>query len=238
MIPSTVTGILAFLLLIGPGFLYIRRVEKLDALYRVSAFRETISIIFVGFSCDAASLVLFGLTRMAFPSSTPDVGSLVRQGERYWESDYNRIAWFVAAVYFLALLMAFVASHPAIRKAKVWTKPAMQRIIGAPMLDSRSAWSRLFDVDEDTIVRVGCDLDDGSWVDGWIYDWNAQPEEDAERTFVLQEPICLRVSGHPDAKYLAGINFVNVSHGRIVRLDVTHVDKTNQAAFDEEYESR
>ncbi len=58
MIPSTLTGILAILVLLGPGYVYVRRIEALEALYRVSPFRETIAIVAASISCNLVALLL------------------------------------------------------------------------------------------------------------------------------------------------------------------------------------
>lgn len=235
MIPSSLTGVLAFLLILGPGYVFVRRIEVLEALYRVSPFRETVSIVFASLSCNLGALLLFGIVRIVFPSITPDIGALVRQGQSYWAADYGRINAYGLVVYGVALAIAFVASHPKVRGAGFWDNKLIRGIVGAPVLDSRSAWSRLFGVADDTIVRVACEFDDGSWVDGWVYDWNAQPEEDADRSIVLHAPIRARASGADATVHLVGIGYTLISQSRIVRLDVTHVEAQNRAQFNAVY---
>jgi len=237
MIPSTLTGVLAFLLILGPGYVFVRRIELLEALYRVSPFRETISIVFASLSCNLAALLLFGIVRIAFPTVTPDIGALVRQGQSYWATEYGRVIAYGLVFYGVAFVIAFVASHPKVRGADLWSKKYIRGIVGAPVLDSRSAWSRLFEVADDTIVRVACELDDGSWVDGWVYDWNAQPEEDSDRSIVVHAPVRARASGTDATIHLVGVGYTVISQSRIVRLDVTQVDAQNRAQFNVVYEA-
>jgi hypothetical protein len=236
VVPSTLVGVLIFLALLGPGYLYVRRVERLEALHKVSPFRESISIAAVSVLCNGAALVLFAMARILLPSVTPDVGAIVRQ-EPYFAANYQRVATAAIVVYVVAFLIAFVVSHPKVRDADIWRIERVRKLIGVPVLDSRSAWSRLFDVEKDDIVRAGCELDDGSWIDGWVLDWNAQPEEDSDRTLTLHEPIRVRAKGRDCAQLLTGVHFVVIANDRIVRLDVTLVDIQNKSQFDAEYQT-
>jgi hypothetical protein len=82
---------------------------------------------------------------------------------------------------------------------------------------------------------VACELDDGSWIDGWLFDWNGQPEEDGDRTITLHGPLRVRSKGQDQVSPLVGITFSVVSSSRITRLDVTHVAEELRSDFDAVY---
>jgi hypothetical protein len=237
VLPTTLSAVLIFVALLGPGYLYVRRIEVLGALYKVSPFRETVTILIVSACCNGVALALFLLVRVLFPGATLDVGAIIRGEPSYFTNNYRIVLGYSIAVYSAALIVAFGASHPAIRASKVWQARPVRALIGESVLDGRSAWTRLFDADKAEIVRAACELDDGSWVDGWVYSWNAQPEEDSDRTLTLYAPIRVRPAGEPSVVPLTGVAYSVVSSGNIVRLDITHVDVSLRDVFNQTYET-
>lgn len=135
----------------------------------------------------------------------------------------------------LRLAESAACSHPAIRSHQAWNTPFIATLRGKPIMDARSSWSCLFDTDDDTIARVACELSDGSWIDGWIWDWNTQPEEDGDRTLILHAPLRVRPKGRETTTYLQGIAYSIIADGQIVRIDVTHVERQNRISFDADY---
>jgi hypothetical protein len=235
VVPTTVSSVLLFLALLGPGYLYVRRIETLEARYKTSAFRETVAIVISSLIFIGLSVAIFTVARISVPSGTPDVGALVRNPGQYVVQRYELLAAWVAGLFLLALLLAFVFSHPRLRGARVWRANVLIAARGRPVMDARSSWSRLFATDPGTIVRVACELDDGSWIDGWLFDWNAQPEEDGDRTITLHAPLRVRAKGTAKTVHLVGTSYSIVASSRIVRLDVTHIEERNREVFDAVY---
>lgn len=235
MIPTTLTSVLLFLAALGPGFIYVRRVETLEARYKVSAFRETASIVITSLAFLAVALVAFTVLRTLFPAHTPDIGALLHAPRSYALSNYQYLATWTCGLFALALALAVLCSHPLVRRSHVWTSKAVLAIRGRPIMDARSSWSRLFSTEDGTIVRAACELDDGSWVDGWVFDWNAQPEEDGDRTLTLHAPLRVRPKGSDSVSPLAGIAYSVIANSKIVRIDVTHVEEAHRPVFDASY---
>lgn len=237
MIPITVSSVFLFLAALGPGYLYVRRLETLEARYKTSAFRETVSIVIASMSFLAVTLLTFAVIRSLLPSRTPDLGALVRDTRPYLMANYPAVGLWACGLFALALLLAFVSSHPRVRQIRLWRSKAVLAIRGRSVMDARSSWSRLFTTDNETIVRAACELDDGSWVDGWVFDWNAQPEEDGDRTLTLHAPLRVRPKGLEKVSPLTGIAYSVIASSKIVRLDVTHVDHNLRPSFDAAYVS-
>lgn len=234
MLPTTLTAVLIFIALLGPGYLYIRRIEVLEAFYKVSPFRETVAVIVSSLCCNSVALAGFTLVRVLFPELTPDVGAMLR-GEPYFATYYALVISSAVWTYAGALLVAFLASHPLIRKSRFLQSARLQSLVGEPVLDSGSAWTRAFGTGDDTVVRAAIELSDGSWIDGWLYGWNAQPEEDADRAVTLYGPMRVRPKRSEEVAPLVGIRFSVVSASAVVRIDVTHVDSAFQDEFNRIY---
>jgi len=235
MVPTTATSVLLFLAALGPGYVYVRRVESLEARHKSSVFRETVSIIITSLGFLASALITFAVVRIFVPTHTPDIGALVRAPQEYSLANYQYLTTWACGIFILALVLAITFSHPRVRDSRIWRSKAVVAVRGRPVMDARSSWSRLFKTDEGTIVRVSCELDDGSWIDGWLYDWNAQPEEDGDRTITLHGPLRVRPKGHDCVSPLVGVTFSVVASGKIVRLDVTHVAEELRFEFDAVY---
>lgn len=81
--PTTLTGLLLFVVALLPGFAYLVGKERHGTERRLSPFRETVAI----FSASAISgiivLVIFAMIRALWPSGTPNVGALLSQGNLY-----------------------------------------------------------------------------------------------------------------------------------------------------------
>lgn len=155
---------------LGPGYIYVRRVETLEASHKASMFRETASIVITSLGFLAASLLLFSLVRAVAPAHTPDVGALVRTPQSYAVEHYQDLLLWTGSIFAFALLLAVICSHPVVRRAKIWHSKPILAFRGRAVMDARSSWSRLFDTEVGTTVRAACELDDGSWIDGWVYD--------------------------------------------------------------------
>lgn len=96
--PTTLTGLLLFVVLLLPGFAYLVGKERHGTERKASPFRETIAIVAASVTSEIFVLVLFGLIRWLWPSGTPDVVRLVRSPAIYVEgtqtspSHYGMIA--------------------------------------------------------------------------------------------------------------------------------------------------
>lgn len=235
MVPQTLLGLFVFLVLLGPGFIYVRRVEQITPAYRPSVFRETVTIVALSVACISAALVLFALFRIIFPAITPDVGEIVRTGESYLRQEYDIVGYYFIATYGVSLALAFAASHPSVRSSKILDSKPLTAIIGKAPVIPQSGWTRLFDAHPGDQKRVSCRLIDGAWIDGWLAHWNVKPEEDHERSLTLAAPIRFRGPEARTASILPGVQYSTVTAGQISRLDIYYVPKSDVPLFDDAY---
>lgn len=239
MVPSTLVGLLLFAVLLGPGYVYVRRLEQIKPAYNESVFRETVAIVAASIACNFAALAVFYIIRITLPHLTPDVGELVRGSDAYIRDEYALVGAYGFGTYVMAVMIAFLAGHPAVRTSKLarakWIRKWIRKATGQPSVVGQSAWTKLFVSEPECAKRVACRLNDGSWVDGWLLSWNPKPEEDDERTLILHAPIRFRGPKGKFPKYLSGTQYSMISAHQITRLDLFYVDKSLVADFDDAY---
>ena len=81
--PTTLTGLLLFVVILLPGFAYLVGKERHGTERRLSPFRETVAIISASVASELVILLIFAGVRMLWPSETPNVGALLGQGALY-----------------------------------------------------------------------------------------------------------------------------------------------------------
>ena len=109
MIPSTILGLVLFIVLLVPGFAYVLRSERRIPVAQQSAFRETIRIVFASVACLTVIGLALALLRWRYPSLTPDVGGLVRDPAAA-RDNYVSLAWWSFAGLLAATALGAVAA--------------------------------------------------------------------------------------------------------------------------------
>ena len=79
--PTTLTGLLLFVVLLLPGFAYLVGKERHGTERRLSPFRETVAIVSASVTSELVVLGIFAAIRALWPSVTPNVGAMLRQGD-------------------------------------------------------------------------------------------------------------------------------------------------------------
>src|SRR6266545_7316595 len=208
--PTTLVGLLLFVVVLTPGFCYLLRQEHARGARTVSPFRETVTLVVISLGCVAA------------------VGALVRHPADYARAQYASLAWWG-----LGLLTAACLLGVALASTDTGTKTAaaIRRIPGlrrlappANPVTFNSAWWRLFHQHEDCLIHVGCHLDDGSFVSGWLLSYAADYDETGDRELTLSAPVFFRPAGERDGNNLEGVGAIAISARRIVSLLVSYVD--------------
>ncbi len=208
--PTTLVGLLLFVVVLTPGFCYLLRQEHARGARTVSPFRETVTLVVISLGCVAA------------------VGALVRHPADYARAQYASLAWWG-----LGLLTAACLLGVALASTEIGTKTAaaIRRIPGlrrlappANPVTFNSAWWRLFHQHEDCLIHVGCHLDDGSFVSGWLLSYAADYDETGDRELTLSAPVFFRPAGERDGNNLEGVGAIAISARRIVSLLVSYVD--------------
>ena len=82
-VPTTLSGLLLFVVLLLPGFAYIVGRERHITGQQFSPFRETAVVVAASVSSELVVLVVFAIVRTLLPSLTPNVGALVRDRGGY-----------------------------------------------------------------------------------------------------------------------------------------------------------
>lgn len=93
-----------------------------------------------------------------------------------------------------------------------------------------SAWWRLFHEFDDSFIHVGCYLEDGSFLSGWLLSYAPDYRETADRDLTISAPVFFRPAGEADGAVLERVGAVAISARRIVSLLVTYVEDQNGAA--------
>src|SRR5690348_12705691 len=101
--PTTLSGLFLFVVLLLPGFAYVVGRERHTSGQSFSAFRETAIVVAASVTIELVVVVLFAIIRVLVPSVTPDVGALVRD-----RGSYLRIHYALTAVWAVALLAVSV----------------------------------------------------------------------------------------------------------------------------------
>jgi hypothetical protein len=227
--PTTVAGLLIFVVLLAPGFGYVLRRERRIPAGEISIFRETVSLVLSSFVALIAVLGLFAVLRVLLPEHTPDVGRLVREPGNYWHNEYAYLALWGLGLLLLACSLAWLSADPPTGLAmllpnrlarrskqvrdKLWPARAF-RI--API----SGWHRIFTEGPGLAKRVTCGLDDGSMVEGWLWSFDPAADDSADRDLLLSPPFTIRYAdGREEHREYGGMA---ISARRMIFLHVAY----------------
>lgn len=182
--PTTLTGVLLFVVLLLPGFAYLVGRERAGNERRTTPFRETVSIVAASLTSELAVLTVFAVLRILFPRRTPDVGALVTQGTKYVKADYAEVTAWGIGLLAAATALAYAATLPGLRR----------RLPGRyPHHTTVSAWNIVFarwhPEGPGAQVRVGVRLEDGSFLSGRLSSYNTGADDTADRDLILRAPI-------------------------------------------------
>lgn len=242
--PTTLSSLLIFVVLLLPGFAYLVGKERHGTERHTSPFRETVAIVAASVTSELVLLGLFAAVRAAFPSWVPDVGALIRHGGgTYTTSHYRSLAVLGLILLGASTGLAYLVTVPRVRRVF-----ARVPVIGAYPHDSTvSGWWVLFEkwrVIRKTVpgrregktrkvkvaraVQVGCVLDDGSYVSGWLGSFNNSADDSHDRDLVLRAPIKYRPPTATEPIQYPSASAVGIPASRIVTVFVGYVDPAEQ----------
>lgn len=223
--PTTLTGLLLFVVLLLPGFAYLVGKERHGTERSLSPFRETVAIVAASITSEFVVLGLFAAIRALWPTATPNVGALIVNGGAYvggtpgHPGHYKTVAVWGVVLLAAATLGAYLATKPGVRGLGEKLK-----LTGPYPHDSTvSAWWILFErwpYGRD--VQVVCMLDDGSVVRGRFGSFNTTAEDSPDRDLILQKPIFYRPSGEKAREVLYPVSAACCPARRIVTLFVAY----------------
>ncbi|MFJ3673280.1 DUF6338 family protein [Streptomyces sp. NPDC090106] len=212
--PTTITGLVLLVVLLLPGLTFVLVRERQGSERRPTPFRETGTVVFGSVVTELAVLVVFAAVRGLMPRHTPDVGRLVREGSPYAQLHYAELLWWAGGLLSAACALAAVV---ALLTA------------GVPHSSAMSAWWVMFEKwYPGENPRVGCVLEDGSYVEGHLASFNVSSDDLPDRDLVLVEPLKYRAPGAVET-----LDFpwgsVCVSARRIVSMFVSYPPAPEQA---------
>lgn len=229
MIPSSLLGVILFLFMLTPGLAYVLRRERAVPETHRSAFRETVQVVAASMVSLLVTGLLFAGARAIWPTRTLNIRGLVRAPEQFFMDHHVQVGWWAVAYLAVASLFAWLAADPRLSKSRVAKQLAKSRIVRlavgppAPITPS-SAWyvaAHAFDGDKPGLIQVGAQLDDGTYVIGYLDHFNIDTGESADRDILLHGPLGL-VTNDGKRHNLEPM-FTVISARRIVRVDFTHL---------------
>lgn len=204
--PTTLTGLLLFVVLLLPGFAYHVGKERHGGSRQLSAFRETVSIVSASVTSELVILIV-----------TSPIWANVLDVQTVLEEEPVTLTLWGTGLLLLSTLVAYVATWPRTRLGPTaWPligKPAKWTASHAPVKwlpdgpirpyphpTEQSHWWRLFwdrpseiaqahKLKTKPLVRAGCILADGSMVEGTVADFNRAVEDNPDRDLILVAPI-------------------------------------------------
>lgn len=216
--PTTTLGLLLFVVLLVPGFAYTIVRERAVPERRSSAFRETASVAFASVILGAVALTFFALVRLLIPEITPDVGELIADPYAYTAEHYALVGLWAAGLLALASVLAVRAAQSEWQGWLAWLAGPDARTA------HMSAWSRMFSQSNEPIY-VGCTLDDGSYVGGFLLFSSRSSDESDERDIALSGRVDYRPDPGSAMTRLPSVGGVVISASRIRLMSLSYYDR-------------
>jgi hypothetical protein len=191
--PTTLTGLLLFVVLLLPGFAYLVGKERVGTERRTSPFRETVSIV----AASVTSELLVTVVSWPLWSRVLDVDRLIATPAAYWRERPGLLTAWALGLLVAAVVATYAATLPAVRRPLQW-------LLGAyPHPSAVSGWWVLFAdwpakmrrkrkgdrKGDDLVIRAACFLDDGSIVEGRVDNFNQLADDTPDRDLILVAPI-------------------------------------------------
>lgn len=204
--PTTVSGLLLFVALLTPGFVYLVRTESRLPGQRYTVLRETALVVSVSLLANSLVLGLLGILRSLWPSGTPDTGLIVQDPGTYFRSHYVMVMLWGAGLLLAAVAVAaLIAVPPAwsgrlLSRSKTWPIPAIHTAIERRQrnpIAAESGWGRAFFRHPERQVHLGLRQVDGTYLYGRLLTFSPQIEENDDRSLQLVGPVEIRT---PSAK--------------------------------------
>lgn len=201
-------------MLLVPGFVYSTQRRRRVVQGRLSPLFETASLVTVAVFTNAIALGFFALVHAIVKPHTPDVSRMLSDGSSYIYPRAGYVSAWAFGVLLVSCLVAYFAG----------ARPGFLRRLGGsvtPAIVDTSIWYQVFgEVPETNRIFLGVDLDDDSYLSGFL-DWYSTEEKDvADRDLVLATPITLIRNGDTE---VVGFPRVIISARRIRRMYVSYI---------------
>lgn len=197
--PTTFTSLIMFALLVMPGVAYVTRRQREMPYQDRSVFRESVTVAVAGIAFNLAVLVPVLAAAAVWPHAVIDVGALIAEPRVYLAEQWVRAGLSATTILAAATGLALLASrkpsqlHPS--DSSSW-----EVIFGEWRQDCAVSSS------EPLQTYVGCDLDDGSWIGGYLGNYNPTTAENGDRDLLLVGPIRYRAKPDHGTETCEGID--------------------------------
>lgn len=222
-LPTTTVSLFVTIAFALPGYIFHRTALRRNPERTDTAVTEVLSVLFASIAIDTFVLLLLVAASAVLPVPKVNASGFISNPQGYAAKNLGVIAGWASTGFLLAVLLAFAAG------LRPW-----QRWLPAPWrgrADDRerhyqgqqSAWWRLFHDNPGSRVYVGCTVDDGSYISGFLNSYSKVGTEHADREITLRAPVTYRLSEESKAVQLNNVGAVVISARHIVVMTVTYV---------------
>jgi Family of unknown function (DUF6338) len=228
LVPSSLVGLALFVVLLAPGLAFVLRRERVVPAQEVSAFRESLRVIFVSVVCMTLTGLLVAGIRTRYPDRTPDVGALIRRPASFARAHYAELTWWALGVIAFATLLGVIAGDPRIARTITRAgKSGFARWLTGSKLASikpTSAVYALVHMFDHTGTRRGrihvtATMSDGTMLRGYLHSYDVGTSGE-EGDFILSGPTVI-TSDFKIRDY--GYQYAVISARNFTRLDLSHL---------------
>ncbi|MFD4673619.1 DUF6338 family protein [Lentzea sp. NPDC058450] len=229
--PSTLTGLIIFVLLLLPGFVFQRRRARDRPAAEETALQEGLTILFSGLLLDGIGLAAVGGMWAVLPGRAVDVSRFVLTPSAYLAAHPARVLGWAAAVLLVAIVTGYLVAG---RRVQALVRRAARRATSRE--PHASAWWLLFEEHPPQFpVHVGCYLTDGAYLSGRLHSYSRVGKESGDRELTLRDKITYREPGEgASTELLRNVGAVSISARSIQFLTVTYLAPPDKQAAEQE----
>jgi uncharacterized membrane protein YidH (DUF202 family) len=226
MIPTTLSGLILFLIFLIPGFAFALNRERHRPTRKLSAFRETALTVFTSAVALAIGLMLAIVVACFDPWVRENLMLAVRDPTVFSQDHPFRSS--IAVLLFLvgATVVSLFVGSSRFQRLIHWLRrkwSSLRRQEPGEYTDPMgSSWWVAFTTRPDLDKILSIQLTDGTWVGGTLLSWSRQAEEDSNRDLTLQGPIFVRSAAARKATEIPDAGSLVISAGQIAFMTVTH----------------
>ena len=221
--PGSLTGLLITVAVLTPGYVHYAIRRRLVPIRRLSVTMEGAGLFVVAAVANTLMFAIFGIVGSIPPlrGHTPDIADLMSDPSGYALLDNSRLAYVTVWVGILIFGASGISAAFAYRFGPL---DHLSRRF-APVIARVSGWYQVFRIDppEDSIIHVGCELQDGSYAAGRLVWFTTEPEDSPDRELILAPPFTAMNAEGGTLEFLEEGRVI-LSVREIRRMDVTYLN--------------
>jgi len=221
-LPETTVSLFITIAFALPGYIYHRTTQRQDPERTDTAVAEVLSVLFASIAIDTMVLIILVAASIVLDVHKVNASGFIADPQGYVAKNLEVVAGWASVGLSLALLLAVTAGLRPWRRWlptgwRNWTDDRQRRY-----QDQQSAWWRLFHDNPGTRIYIGCTLDDGSYVSGFLNSYSKVGAEHADRELTLRAPITYRPPEDSSAVQVDNVGATAISARHIVLMTVTY----------------